>query len=232
MTLAYYPAMSRIRAFTLLAALVTPTTARAAKSDSQLWTTAGVNVKLSDDWRLSQEVVARFSDNRDGLYELELTTLVGYRLNKVVTLWGGYVHNPQYSGGDFTVMERRAREQVTFDNFTKIGSGKLSARIRAEQRWREGADGTGWRLRPYLKYSIPLKGKIALNLSDETFINLNNTSFQKTDGFDRMRNLISISGPLTKKLNGEAGYMNQYGFVRNGEDTVDHAAYFALSLNL
>lgn len=203
-----------------------------AKSDEQLWTTAGVNVKLSDDWRLQQEVVARFSDNRKGLYEVESTTMIGYKLNKIVTVAAGYVHNPQYSGGDFTVMEHRAREQVSFDNFARLGSGKLSARMRLEQRWREGVDGTGWRARPYLKYSIPLKGKTAFNLSNETFVNLNSTPFQRQDGFDRMRNLVSISTPLTKSLNGEAGYMNQYGLVRGGDDTVDHAAYFAVSLNL
>jgi len=122
-----------------------------AKSDSQLWTNLNVNVKLGDRWRLSEEGTVRFSDNRNGLYELEVNSLLGYRLNKVVTLWAGYTHNPQYASGDFTVMEHRAREQVTFDGFAKLGTGKFNGRIRLEQRWREHVDGTGWRLRPYLK---------------------------------------------------------------------------------
>lgn len=215
-----------------LAALIYSTGAWAAKDDSQLWTQGSASVKLSEKWRLFGEVVGRFSDNRNGLYEIEAIALVGYRLNKNITVWGGYVHDPLYSGGDFTVMEHRAREQVTFDNVAKLGSGKLSARMRMEQRWRDGIDGTGWRLRPYAKMSFPLGGKTALNLSNETFINLNRNSFQKQTGVDRMRNLISVSTPLGKKLTGEAGYLNQYGFVRNGEDTSDHVAYFALSLSL
>jgi hypothetical protein len=210
------------------ALLFSSTGAAAAKDDSQVWTQASASVKLSENWRLSGEVVGRFSDYRNGLYEIEATALLGYRLNKNVTIWGGYVHDPQYSGGDFTVMEHRAREQVTFDNVGKVGSGKLSARVRMEQRWRDGIGGTGWRLRPYAKLSVPLKGKTALNLSNETFINLNRNSFQKQRGLDRMRNLVSISTPLGK-VTGEAGYLNQYGFVRNGTDTMDHVAYFALS---
>jgi hypothetical protein len=206
--------------------------AASAKSDEQLWTTAGVSVKLADRWRLSQDVVARFSDTRDGLYEIESSTLIGYRLNKVVTVWGGYVHNPQYAGGDFTVMEHRARAQATFDNVATLGPGKVSGRIRAEYRWREGVDGTGLRLRPYVKYSIPLKGKTALNLSNESFFNLNRNDFQRSRGLDRMRNLVSISTPLTKSLSGELGYLNQHGFVRHGEDTSDHVAHFAVSLSL
>jgi len=211
---------------------VSSTAAVAATDDSQVWTQASASVKLAEKWRLSGEVVGRFSDNRNGLYEVEASAMLGYRLNKNVTLWAGYVHDPQYAGGDFTVMEHRAREQVTFDNVGKVGSGKLSARIRMEQRWRDGIDGTGWRLRPYAKLSFPLKGKTALNLSNETFINLNKTTFQKQSGVDRMRNMVSISTPLGKTLTGEAGYLNQYGFVRNGRDTVDHVAYFALSLSL
>jgi hypothetical protein len=104
--------------------------------------------------------------------------------------------------------------------------------MRLEERWREGAEGTGWRLRPYVKYSLPLAGKTALNFSSEPFVNLNTTSFQSKPGLDRVRNLISVSTPLTKKLSGEAGYMNQYGFVRGGPDTVDHIAYFAVGLSL
>ena len=48
-----------------------------------------------------------------------------------------------------------------------------------EQRWRRGVEGTGWRLRPYLKWSVPLKDKVALNLSNETFVNLNATRFRR-----------------------------------------------------
>jgi hypothetical protein len=85
-----------------------------------------------------------------------------------------------------------------------------------------------------VKFSLPLRkgGKTALVLSNETFINLNTTSFQRTEGIDRMRNLIAINTQLTKTMNLEAGYLNQHGFVRNGEDTSDHVASLSLSLSL
>ena len=217
---------------TMMSGLTVATPAFAATSDSQIWTNGSVTVKLGERWRFQEEMTGRWSDNRHGLYEIESNTLLGYRLNKMVTVWAGYTHDPQYSGGDFTVMEHRAREQVTFDGFAKIGTGKLNGRIRMEQRWREGVDGTGWRVRPYLKYSLPIAGKTALNVSAEPFFNLNTTPFQKQSGLDRVRNLVTISTPLTKTLTGEAGYMNQHGFVRGGPDTSDNIAYFGLSLSL
>ena len=126
-----------------------------ATTDSQIWVVTGATANLSDSWRLSEEVTTRFSDNRNGLYEVEINSLLGYRINKVVTFWAGYTHAPQYAGGNFTAVEHRAREQVTFDEFAALGPGILSGRVRAEQRWRSNADGTAWRMRPFVRYTIP-----------------------------------------------------------------------------
>jgi hypothetical protein len=217
----------------LVGAMTTPGTAWAT-SDNQVWTTQLVNLKLADKWRVQEELVERFSDNRHGLYEIESNTLLGYRLTKSTTLWGGYTHDPQYSGGHFTIMEQRLREQVTFDNVAKLGPGKLSFRMRTEQRWRTNVTGTGWRARPYIKYSVPLaKGsKTALVLSSEPFFNLNTTGFQKQAGLDRMRNFVGISTPLSKKLTADIGYLNQHGFVRGGPDSSDHVLSASVSLSL
>src|SRR4051794_837769 len=115
--------------FPMLLATSLAASPASARSDSQAWGNFSATVKLGEKWRLSEEGTVRFSDNRKGLYELEANTLLGYRLNKMVTLWAGYTHNPQYAGGDLTVMEHRAREQVTFDSFAKLGGGKLNGRI-------------------------------------------------------------------------------------------------------
>lgn len=223
------------RTIVLAAALLPASVAQPAlgATDSQIWTTQVVNVKLSGKWRLQEELVERFSDNRRGLYEIESNTLLGYKLNKSTTLWAGYTHDPQYSGGDFTVMEHRIREQLTFDNVAKVGPGKLSFRLRGEERWRTSIAGTGWRVRPYVKYALPLaKGsKTALVLSAEPWFNLNTTPFQKQSGLDRIRSLIAISTPISKKLTVEIGYLNQHGFVRGGPDTSDHVASLSLGLS-
>jgi hypothetical protein len=218
-------------ALAAVATLALPATA-SARSDEQLWATGSANVKVSDRWRLSQEVVVRTSDARNGIYEVESNTMLGYRVNDRVTIAAGYTHDPQYAAGHFTAMEHRAREQVSFDNLARLGAARLSARVRLEQRWREGASGTGWRLRPYAKATLPLAGKLAVNVSSEPFFNLNRTPFQRSTGLDKVRNLVSLSAPLSKTLSAEAGYMNQHGFVRGGPDTSDNIAYLALSLSL
>jgi hypothetical protein len=206
----------------------------AAASDSQLWTGATVTARLSDRWAVSQDLTARFSDARHGLYEIEANTLLGYRLTKVVGIWAGYTHDPNYSSGHFNVMEQRAREQVTFDNFALLGSGKLSGRLRLEQRWRDGASGTGWRLRPFLRYTLPFAahGKTGLVISEEPFIDFNTTGFQKVNGLERLRTFVGITTPVVKNVNAEVGYLNQHGFVPGGKDTNDNVASVSLSLSM
>ena len=207
--------------------------AASATSDSQFWLTTGATVKLTDNWRLSEEITARFSDRRNGVYEIEANTLLGYRLSKVVTVWAGYTHDPQYAGGDFTTMEHRAREQLTFDNIATIGPGRISARLRTEQRWRRNADGTGWRIRPFVRYTIPFRkgGRAGVTITSEPFFNLNTTSFQSKSGLDRIRNLVAITTPIGKHFGGELGYMNQHIFTAKGPDENDNIAWLSLSAN-
>lgn len=205
----------------------------ALADDFQQWVQLSAKVDLSERVVLQDEIVARFSDDGDGLYELENALMLGYKLPGKVTLWGGYVHDPNYSAGDFTVMERRIRQQVTVDDFASLGSAKLSARVRLEQRWRDGVEGTGWRTRPYLKLAIPMGDKTAptVNLTQEAFINLNTTVFQANDGLDRLRTSATIAFPLTGALKLEAGYLNQHRFVSNGPDTDDHVLTASLGIS-
>ncbi|HCF25377.1 MULTISPECIES: DUF2490 domain-containing protein [unclassified Novosphingobium] len=192
-----------------------------AGEDIAYWQNLQVTIKASDEIRVSSDTSLRSSDAR-GFYQLQQVTMIGYKPSKKVTLWAGYVHTPQYSRGDFTVMERRFRQQLNVDDVAKIGSLNLGLRVRTEQRWRDGINGTGWRLRPSLRGSVPLTGKLRLNLAHESFINLNTTTFQRQAGYDRMRNSAGIAIPVNKAIGFELGYLNQWSIVRNGPDNVDH----------
>ena len=200
----------------------------AAASDTQYWQTVNVSVALPDGFKVSNETVLRTSDAK-GFYEVENNFMVGKKVNKVVTLWLGYTFDPQYNHGTFRVREHRFRQQVNFDNFAVLGKVKLSARVRLEERWREGQTGTAYRLRPQVKAVVPIAGKVTLGVSSEQFFNLNNTGFQTVDGLERMRNAIYITVPLSKKISVDFGYLNQHGFVPNGPDSSDHVLTTGLS---
>lgn len=215
-----------------LLALVIPATLVAAQAqaseDTQHWETLNVTVNLPDNFKLNSETIARTGDAR-GFYEIEQNFMAGKKLNKTVTVWLGYTFNPTYNHGDFRAREHRFRQQVSFDNVVQLGKVKLGGRVRTEERWREGQTGTGWRLRPQVKASMPFVGKSTFSVSHESFINLNTTSFQTVSGYDRMRNAASVNVPLSKKVSFDVGYLNQHGFVRNGADSSDNVLTLGLS---
>ena len=206
----------------------------AAAGDSQLWTGGSVTIKLSDKWSISQDVTARFSDRRGGLYEIEANSMVGYQLTRAVSLWVGYDHDPQYDAGHFTIMEHRFVQHLVSSDLGRIGGGQLSGRLRLEQRWREGIGGTAWRLRPYVRYNLPLgrNSRTSLIVSEEPYFDLNTTAFQRVRGFERLRSFVGISTPLLKDLSADVGYLNQHGFVRGGKDTNDNVAFVSVGLKL
>jgi hypothetical protein len=150
-----------------------------------------------------------------------------------VTISTGYVRVPGYSNGDLTKMEDRPRQQVSFP-LGKIGGGKLSGRVRLEERLRRDGNDVGLRLRPQIKYSLPFHpgSKTALVLSHESFVEVNDTDWGQNSGYARMRNAIGVKTPLNETISIEAGYLNQYDFGRNGaHDKMAHVATVALSLD-
>lgn len=203
-----------------------------AQNDFQQWVSLSAELMLAERITVQDEIVARFSDDRSGLYEVENALMLGYALTEKVTAWAGYVHNPQYAAGLFTVMERRARQQVTVDDIAMIGTANLSGRLRMEQRWREGAEGTAWRARPYMKLAISVGDDApTINLTAEPFINLNSTAFQSDPGFERLRSALSISVPAGGPLELEVGYLHQRRFIANAPDTNDHALTVSVDLS-
>jgi hypothetical protein len=202
--------------------------------DPQLWVGGSATIKLPGRWSVSQDVTARFSDKRGGLYEIEANSLVGYQFTRTLSLWAGYDHDPQYSNGRSTVMEHRFVQHLVSSDLGKVAGGQLSGRIRFEQRWREGAGGTGWRVRPYVRYALPLgrTTKTAVVLSAEPYLDLNTTSFQTVRGFERLRSFVGVSTPIAKNLSADVGYLNQHGFVPGGKDTSDNVAFMSIGLKL
>jgi len=196
------------------------------QSDGQAWLNANAAGPIAGRLRASGEVTTRIGHASSGLYEVEMVALLGVDLGHGATLWGGFVHDPTYLDGHPIRTEERFREQVTAPLGTLAG-GKLSGRMRIEQRWIDGRAGTGWRVRPWLRWSLPVARTVALNLSHESFIDLNATGWGQRAGYDRMRNTITLSHPIARGVSLEGGYLNQYSF-RPGRDQIAHVATLAL----
>lgn len=211
-------------------ALVT-TPAWARDEDQQLWLKGAVSVGLGDRMKLDFDVESRFSNDSNGLDEIELGSMVTYTVAKGVAIGGGYVRSMDYLHGDVTRTEDRLR--VHFGASGTVGPARLSGRVRLEHRKRSDGDDAGFRLRPQIKATLPVGGAFSLVASHESFILLNDTDWGQRTGYQRMRNFAGVTWRASERWSAEAGYMNQYDFGRNGaSDAMTHALSVSVLLNL
>jgi hypothetical protein len=185
---------------------VLPSVARA--DDGQVWLSANARGPVAGRVELGVETIERFGrDGEGGLYESENIAMLGLRFDRA-TLAAGYVRDIVYHGGNATI-EQRARQDLSVDHIVRIGPLGVGARLRMEERWRDGSSGTGVRIRPFIRLTLPVTGKFNLLTSHESFVNLGGGAGQR-GGYDRARDFLGIGVPLTKHVGVEIGYLNQW----------------------
>ena len=200
----------------LLAAL--PSVAEA--DDGQVWLSANARGPIAGRVELGVEAIERFGrDGEGGLYESENVAMLGFRFDRA-TLAAGYVRDIAYHGAGATI-EQRARQDFSVDHLATIGGLVIGARLRAEERWRDGSSGTGVRIRPFVRLTLPVTGKLNLLASHESFVNLGGGAGQR-GGYDRARDFFGVGVPMTKRVRVEIGYLNQW---TRGARTVGAAAF-------
>lgn len=217
------------RLILMLLAFLVASPAWAQQTDEQVWFQANGNTKLSDKTVLTVEAIGRFSDKAGGFAHDEFGGSLTYKLSKNVDVAIGYRHVDDYVGGVARPNEERLRQVVT----VALGHG-FATRLRFEQRFNSSGSGIGVRLRPQLRFNHRIsRGGVEVFATQEHFLNFNTTAWGQRSGYERMRNAIGLSIPLSKQVKTDIGYLNQYRFGRNGaRDQMDHAATMALTLSL
>jgi hypothetical protein len=213
--------------------LLSAAPASAGDSDAQLWLQTTASLPVAEESELTIEAVTRFGEDDGGLFTVQGGGWLETAIAKGVKLGIGYRHVQSYAGGNATSNEDRARQQISVA-LGRLGGGRLSGRLRLEQRWRSDGDDMGLRLRPQVKFALPLRAEsgAALVLHHESFVELNDTDWGQDAGYRRMRNFIGFELPVAGGISAELGYLNQHDFGRGGPDATAHAASLALSFEL
>ena len=149
---------------------------------------------------------------RDGAQNLDTTIIrpgIGWRINDKLDLYTGYALITNYRDtGDFK--EQRLWQQANYPIIT-IGDAKITGRTRLEQRFRDNADGTGWRFRQFIRMGKPIKASsFGLVASNETFLNLNSTAWGQKSGYDQNRLFLGASYQFNQKVRLEGGYLHHH----------------------
>lgn len=205
--------------------------ALAQQEDEQLWFQLNANVPLARNTRVTLEQITRFGDRPDGLYTTEFGALFGQKVSRQLELGFGYRHVGFYNGNR-NRDEDRFRQQV-------VGTfGRFSTRLRLDERFHPEGKEVGFRLRPLIRYNLPLGRPLglkatALFVSHESFFLPNSTRWGQRRGYERMRNWVGVMVPVSSRMSADLSYLNQYRFARGGARAqMDHALSVQLTINL
>ncbi len=210
--------------FVLAMLIAVPTPSVAQQADAQAWFQMNAKVGIDDHWSGTLEGIVRASDRQGGVYTTEFGGLAAYKPNKTVELGFGYRH-VGFHNGNTGADEDRFRQHIV------LTLGRVTTRLRLDERFHPDGPEIGFRIRPLVRYNLPIGGKHTLFFSHEDIVLANTTRWGQRAGWERMRNIAGVTLPLGSKSNIELGYLNQYRFGRFGaRPQMDHA--FNVQINL
>ena len=184
------------------------------------------STKFNDKWGMHFDLQLRSEDNWDGLRNLLVRPGVTYYINKNSNATVGYLFTQTYLPNDIlvgaapmknTLTEHRIWQQYIY-NHQPWKNATLSHRFRLEQRFieRQTDDLFSQRLRYFFRLVQPLQKQEAgftkgmfVALQNELFFNIQNNDDLNGSAFDQNRAYLAAGYRFSKKMDIEAGYLNQ-----------------------
>ncbi|GAA3959607.1 hypothetical protein GCM10022246_11280 [Pedobacter ginsengiterrae] len=199
------------------------------------------NTKFNEKWGLQFDVQIRSADDWEHVRNTLVRPALQYFINKNSNVALGYlwqttrvkrVETDEY----ISLNEHRIFEQYIYNH--KISSVFASHRLRVEQRFIErigNEDLFSQRFRYFFRLIQPLqktqptftKGAYVA-LQNEVFLNLQNKKQLNNSVFDQNRAYLALGYRFSKKMDIEAGYMNQTvnGLTNNTVNNIVQLAFY------
>jgi hypothetical protein len=204
------------------------------------WTLFLNSTKLSDRWSTHFDFQLRTADEWKHLRNVLIRPGVTYHLNKNANLTLGYLYTTTYNGRLIGTAKNLFEEHRIWQQFIynqKPWSGAtLTHRFRLEQRFIEQstADVFSQRLRYFIRLVHPIQKQetgftngIFVAAQNELFFNVQNQDDLNGKLFDQNRAYLAAGYRISKKLDLELGYLNQYVKGKSNE-TVNNAIQLAI----
>ena len=224
--------MRRILLLTAITILSVQQLPAQTKQENSGWLFLLNSTKFSEKWGLHLDVQVRSTDNWGAVKNVLFRPGITYFIDKQQNVTAGYLLASS-DLGTTTLIEQRIWEQYILTH--KISSVFTTHRFRLEQRFLDQPnDNFAQRLRYFIRLIKPLqkteqaftKGAF-LALQNEVFLNIQNKERINNNLFDQNRLYLAGGYRFSKKMDLEAGYLNQAikGKTRN---TVNNIVQLAL----
>jgi hypothetical protein len=198
------------------------------------------STKFSEKWGMHLDVQVRSSDNWEYVRNILFRPGITYYINKNNNVTVGYLlattDNRLIGTANNLTTEHRSWEQYILTH--QLKSSFVTHRFRLEQRFIEQVNGDeifAQRFRYFVRFLQPLAqydqsftNGLFVALQNEAFFNVQNKDQLNKSLFDQNRFYVAAGYRFSKKLDIEAGYMNQYtnGATRNTSNRIAQLAVY------
>lgn len=182
------------------------------EEDGRLWLNVNAKGKLPvEGLNWYAEIQPRWREEGKNFDQLLIRPAIFYKLSGKSSIWLGYANVNSHPAGRSTTTEDRLWQQFTYQ-FDPIADVSITSRTRFEQRWLDNTNDTGYRLRQMIKAARPIASVPNLSwvVSDEYYINANDTDWGARSGFDQNRLFLGGAYKINPTAKIEMGYLNQY----------------------
>lgn len=156
---------------------------------------------------------------------------LGYGIATDLVVYAGLVYDVFYTRSMKNYnAEYRTWQQLSW-GFYQQPTYELSLRTRMEQRFRQSASGTAWRIRELFEMTFPnlIHHTVSLVINDEIFLNINTLTWVSHHTFAQNRVLMAFEFPIAHGINLTVGYLNQY-LRRSANHEMNHILYLSLHI--
>lgn len=171
---------------------------------------------------------SRNNDTHEG--QILVRPAIGLQLTKSLSFWQGYGWTPSYQPQFRN--ENQVWEQILYER--RFKHVNVSNRSRLEMRYIADTSAASVRFRNQFRLAFPLgKTKWSLVAYDEPFFNLNTVQNGPRGGFNQNWAFIGVGRRLSKSVNLDIGYLNNY--VRNFRpvaDRINNVIFVSLNVNM
>jgi hypothetical protein len=202
--------------FATLATFAAPSAARASDDAAEFWLNPSVEVGLDDDTAFELETAQRFRSESDGRVDTYFFRgWVKQDIADNATLAGAVEYRINDGGSN----EVRTIQQLSTRH------GILKTRLRLEQRFVDGADRMGLRLRPRLGWGFDLTedGRWSAGADAELFLVLRGNNVGNDTGLTGLRTTMGVEYEVNGNLSLGLSYLRQQDFEEGAPDQIGHA---------
>ena len=214
------------------------THSHATDNDPGVWTIFSTTDSFSEAgdasrWHYWFDAQARYFDIGSGTNQWLVRPAIGYEIRDGMKAWAGYARFRSRNGAGRVTDENRYWQQLDWRAGQWL-NGNVSMRVRLEQRSVDTGDDLRVVLRFMTKYVRPFAKHEDRNLivSLEPFVDLRDTDWGGDAGLGQNRIFVGMGWKLSDKVTVETGYMNQFIWVDNAEDRINHLAILTIKARL